>query len=198
MTKKDVLEQNELINRVKKLYEMTKKHAHLLITVILVFLFALEIVLFCRLNTLKQVQKTPDQVPAVQQAEQKPQVQYVYNPNLLIQNFAALKEAQADFEKKINDLNVKVDDSRKKLDSMKDEKAKKEYATVYISSLTLQRDQAVEEYQNKMKNFDQQINQALVQVVNENGLPYVFDSRSVVVTTPYVVDITGAVLQKLQ
>ena len=131
-------------------------------------------------------------------AGQQTQRQYVYDTEKLVKGYTLLAEVQKNFEKQISDLNVKVNEARQKLEKMSDKKAKEEYATVYVSSLSLQRDQLLEQYQNNMKTLNEKVNQALVNVANEKNLPYVLDAKSIVVTTGAVVDVTDDVLKKLQ
>jgi len=174
-------------NCFKNILPRIKKYPFYTISAVLGLLLVLDVVLLCQVNSARRLnnQKKVDYI-------------YVYNVNQLVQNLAVIAEVKQDYESKISQLNAKVNDARKKLDDMKDKKAKEEFATVYLSSLTLQRDQLAEQYQQQIRAIDAKINQALVDVANENGLPYVFDSKSVIVTTPYVVDVTGAVLKKLQ
>jgi len=171
----------------QKIKDVLKKYMWVILSCILFLLIISNVVLFCSVRALKNT-KTETAAP----------IQYVYNAEQLIRNFSALTEVKQVFEKQISVLNTKVNEAREKLDGMKDKKAKEEYATVYLSSLTLQRDQLVEQYQKDLNVLSQKIDQALVDVANENGLPYVFDAKAIVVTTPHVVDVTGAVLKKLQ
>ena len=177
-----------------------KENVWSIVCAALALLFVLEIVLFCKVNALQNVapQVQVQRVVEQQQPAQKEEHVYVYSVDRLVQNYPAVMELRKNFDSKISQLNEKVNEARKKLDDMKDKKAKEEYATVYLSSLTLQRDQLVEQYQKDLSALSQKINQALVDVANEHGLPYVLDAKAVVVTTRMVVDVTDAVLKKLK
>ena len=178
---------NEKENKIALTCEGVKKYAWQLVGIALALLLALDVVLFCKLNNLKAAQAQP----AVQR-------QYVYNVQKLVQSYPALAQIKANFDKQIAELNAKVDEAQKKLESMKDAKAKEEYATVYISSISLQRDQAIAKYRDDLNAFNQKVNQALIDVANENKLPYVLDSKIMMVTTPAVVDVTDEVIKKIK
>ena len=123
---------------------------------------------------------------------------YVYDVKKIVTDSAELNALQQKYAQQLNDLNKQVADAKKKLEKMTDKKAKAEFSDVYLSTLTLKRDNLFEEYDKALNELSERTNAALLKVVEEKGAPVVYDAKAIAVTTPNVIDITREVLQKLQ
>ena len=102
------------------------------------------------------------------------------------------------FEQKVNRLNDEVRAAEKKLKGIKDQSVRSEYSEVYMKSLQIKRNNLIADYEKEMADFNNRINKALEDVVVEQKLPAVWSAKNVAVATPDVVDITEAVIAKLQ
>jgi len=123
---------------------------------------------------------------------------YVYDVKKIVSDSSELNALQQKYAKQLNELNKQVAEAQKKLEKMKDKKAKAEFSDVYLSTLNLKRDTLFEEYEKAINDLSDRTNTALLKVVEEKGAPVVYDVKAIAVTTPNVIDITGEVLQELQ
>jgi len=62
----------------------------------------------------------------------------------------------------------------------------------------MKRDELVNNYQNSIKDLTQKINQALAEIATEKDVPAVFLKSSIAVQTPYVVDLTDEIAERLK
>ncbi len=102
------------------------------------------------------------------------------------------------FEQKVNKLNDEVRAAEKKLKGIKDQSVRSEYSEVYMKSLQIKRNNLIMDYEKEMAELNNRINKALEDVVVEQKLPAVWSAKNIAVATPDVVDITEAVIAKLQ
>ena len=102
------------------------------------------------------------------------------------------------FEQKVNKLNDEVRAAEKKLKGIKDQSVRSEYSEVYMKSLQIKRNNLITDYEKEMADLNNRINKALEDVVVEQKLPAVWSAKNIAVATPDVVDITEAVIAKLQ
>jgi hypothetical protein len=102
------------------------------------------------------------------------------------------------FEQKVNKLNDEVRAAEKKLKGIKDQSVRSEYSEVYMKSLQIKRNNFIMDYEKEMAELNNRINKALEDVVVEQKLPAVWSAKNIAVATPDVVDITEAVIAKLQ
>ena len=125
-------------------------------------------------------------------------VVYVYDMEKLVAVSPALAEVRQNYEAKIAKLSEQVDAAVAKLNTIKDKKAKAEYSEVYLNTLTLKRNDLIEEYQQALNNVGEKINAALVDVANQKKVNAVFSANSISVKTGYVLDITPDVLNAVK
>ena len=67
-----------------------------------------------------------------------------------------------------------------------------------MKSLQIKRNNLIMDYEKEMAELNNRINKALEDVVVEQKLPAVWSAKNIAVATPDVVDITEAVIAKLQ
>lgn len=102
------------------------------------------------------------------------------------------------FEQRVNRLNDEVRAAERKLKGIKDKSVRSEYSEVYMKSLQIKRNNLITDYEKEMADLNNRINKALEDVVVEQKLPAVWSAKNIAVATQDVVDITEAVIAKLQ
>lgn len=123
---------------------------------------------------------------------------YVYDVNKLVAMSPNLAAIRQNYDAKIAQLSEQVDAAVDKLNKMKDKKAKAEYSEVYLNSLSLKRNDLIEEYQRALKDAGEKINAALIEVANQKKVNAVFSASAIAVKTGDVVDITNDVLNAVK
>lgn len=109
-----------------------------------------------------------------------------------------LADENRKFEANMANLETEIDKAEKKVNSMKDKKLQKEYREMYMKSLTLKRDNLVEEHEKFMKSLLKNINKTLAEVAKEHRVKVVFNNKAVIFSTNFVTDITSIVSEKLK
>lgn len=123
---------------------------------------------------------------------------YVYDVEKVLASSPQLAEVRQNYEEKINQLSVQVQEAVEKLNKMKDKKAKEEYSEVYLNTLTLKRNDLVEQYQQEMKKVGEKINAALIETANRKNVNAVFFANSIALKTADVDDITQDVINAVK
>ena len=136
----------------------------------------------------------------VQQNMQKEQNEkvYVYNVNRLISSSPQIVALQQKYKQQMADLDKQIDVAQQKLSKMKDKAAKAEFSEAYLGGLSLKRDNLLEEYQKAVAEISARTDKTLLDIVNTNKIPVVYNASIIAVNTANVVDLTDVVLQKLQ
>lgn len=147
--------------------------------------------LYVRTASLKQ-----QNAELTEQVKQAKRV-YVYNLEEVVVG-AGVVAMQQDFEQKVKKLSDEVETAKKKISSLKDAKVKADFSEVYLNSLVLKRDEMLAEYEKSMKKATEDVNVALRQVAEKLDAPTIYHTKSVSVTTPYVVDVTKEVVDQLK
>ncbi len=123
---------------------------------------------------------------------------YVYNMELLVKNYPAILSLQQNYEKQLAILTAQVEEVKAKVEKVEDKKAKEEVSKAYLSQIVEKRNNLVASYQQNLQILTANMNKALQEVTAEKKINTVFNISAIAVTTPYVVDITKEVLQKLK
>ena len=136
----------------------------------------------------------------VQQNMQKEQNEkvYVYNVNRLISSSPQIVALQQKYKQQMAELDKQIDVAQQKLANMKDKAAKAEFSEAYLGGLSLKRDNLLEEYQKAVAEVSERTNKALLDIVNNNKIPVVYNASIIAVNTTNVVDLTDAVLKNSQ
>ena len=121
---------------------------------------------------------------------------YVYNLQaaVLESNMIKIKE---DFEKNVEALNKEIDEARKKIQKLENSKVKKDFAELYLRSLTLKKDNMLKEHEKALQNAADDINAALDQIIREKKIPAIFKVDAIAYSSENVVDVTPEVINLL-
>lgn len=122
---------------------------------------------------------------------------YVYSLEEVLVKAEALTPKQK-FDEDIIKLNEELLDGEKKIKSIKDAKVKEDFSDVYLKNLRMRRDELINNYQNSINELTQKINQALAEIAKEKNASAVFLKSAIAVQTPYVVDLTDEIAERLQ
>lgn len=122
---------------------------------------------------------------------------YVYSLEEVLVKAEALSHKQK-FDEEILKLNDELLEAEEKIKKIKDAKVKEDFSDVYLKNLRMKRDELVNNYQNSIKDLTQKINQALAEIAKEKDVPAVFLKSAIAVQTPYVVDLTDEIAERLQ
>ena len=122
---------------------------------------------------------------------------YVYNmENSLL--LAGMAEENQKFEADMYDLEKEIDAAMEKLKTIKDQKLKEEYQEMYMNSLKIKRDDLIKAHEEFVNNLSKNVGKALVKVANKYKVATIFSTKSIAVTTPYVVDVTPQIVDILR
>lgn len=122
---------------------------------------------------------------------------YVYNmENSLL--LAGMAEENQKFEADLYALEKDIDAATKKLKTIKDQKLKEEYQEMYMNSLKIKRDDLIKGHEKFVNTLSKNVGKALVKVANEHHVATIFSTRSIAVTTPYVIDVTPQIVDILK
>lgn len=122
---------------------------------------------------------------------------YVYSLEDVLIKLDALNDRQK-FDESIIKLNEELIEGEKKIKSIKKAQLKADFSDVYLKNLRMKRDELVNDYQNSVKELTQKINQALADIAKEKKAPVVFVKSAIAVQTPYLVDLTEEVVNRVQ
>lgn len=122
---------------------------------------------------------------------------YVYNLEEVLIKLGAPDNKQK-FDASIVKLNKELIENEKKIKNIKQAKLKADFSDVYLDNLRMKRDELISDYQNSVKELDKKIKQALVKIAKEKDAPAVFLKSAIAIQTPYVVDLTKEVVDRVQ
>ena len=122
---------------------------------------------------------------------------FVYNMEAVLLQ-TGLADENRKFEANMADLEQEIDKAEKKVNSMKDKKLQAEYREMYMKSLTLKRDNLVEEHEKFMKTLLKNVNKTLAEVAKRHNVKVIFNNKAVIFSTNYVTDVTPLVSAKLK
>ena len=122
---------------------------------------------------------------------------FVYNMEAVLLQ-TGLADENRKFEANMADLEQEIDKAEKKVNSMKDKKLQAEYRDMYMKSLTLKRDNLVEEHEKFMKTLLKNVNKTLAEVAKRHNVKVIFNNKAVIFSTNYVTDVTPLVSAKLK
>ncbi len=122
---------------------------------------------------------------------------YVYSLDEVLLK-SQVVETKQKFDAEIIKLNEELKIGEKKIKSLKDKKVKLDFSDIYLKNLRNKRDELVENYQKTVEEVTQKINTALEQIVKEKEIPAVFVKKAIAIPTPYVIDITDEVVEKIK
>lgn len=122
---------------------------------------------------------------------------FVYDIEAVLMQ-TGLADENRKFEANMAELENEIDKAEKKVNSMKDKKLQEEYREMYMKSLTLKRDNLVEEHEKFMKSLLKNINKTLAEVAKKHHVKVIFNNKAVVFSTKYVTNITPLVAAKLK
>ena len=107
-------------------------------------------------------------------------------------------EAKQKLDTEIVALNKELLSGEKKIKSLKDAKVKLDFSEVYLKNLRMKRDELVENYKKSVEEITQKINVAMQEVIKEKKINVVFFKNAVAADTPYVIDITNDIIEKIK
>ena len=119
---------------------------------------------------------------------------FVYNLEKVVEAIK-LSDIKSEFEDKIKKISDEVAEAKKKISSLKDSKVKTDFSDIYVKSLSLKRDEAIEEYNKEMTAITDKINAALQKIANHYGIATIYNTNMIAVSTPYVIDVTPDVIK---
>lgn len=122
---------------------------------------------------------------------------YVYSLDEVLLKSQVLETKQK-FDAEIVKLNEELKVGEKKIKSLKDKKVKIDFSDIYLKNLRNKRDELVENYQKTVEEVTQKINTALEEIVKEKEIPAVFVKKAIAIPSPYVIDITDEVVEKIK
>ena len=131
-----------------------------------------------------------------QQIEQAQKV-YVFSMEDALIKLGTVSLKQ-NFEKEVMALNNELEKNEKKIETIRNAKVRDDFSAVYMDSLKLKRDTLVQNYQKQLADLTEQINKALSEVAKKYDAPTIFNTKSTVVKTNKVVDVTSEVVNKIQ
>lgn len=121
---------------------------------------------------------------------------YVYDLQKVLLS-TNLVETKQQYEQDIVKLNNELLAAEKKIKTLKDAKVKEDFSTVYFSNLRLKRDELVSQYEKNVQETTNKINAALSEIAKQQNISTIFVSDMIVVKTPYIIDVTNEVIEKI-
>lgn len=122
---------------------------------------------------------------------------YVYSLEEVLVKLEAYSNKQK-FDEDVIKLNKELLEAEKKIKNIKSAKLKADFSDVYLKNLRMKRDELVEGYQNSIIELTRKINQALADIAREKDASAVFLKSTIAVQTPYVIDLTEEVADRVQ
>ena len=122
---------------------------------------------------------------------------YVYSLEETLEGINILEKKQK-FEQDALALNDEVAKAEQKIKNLKKEKVKEDFSDVYLDSLRLKRDNLVEEYHKMLEDLTAKVNKGLEEIAKEKDASTIFTKNAVAVSTPYVIDVTPILVEKLK
>ena len=168
-----------------KIFGLIKKYFAEIIYIFLASLLLWNIILTARISAVSK------------KAEQNKYV-YVFDMDKLVANYPAIVEVKRNYDEQILKLTKEVEDAQRKIKNIKDAKVKEDFVSTYFNALVLKRDNLVSSYNNALQTISAKINEKLIEIAKQKNVPAIYNSKSLSVSTPYVVDVTGDVLATLK
>ena len=122
---------------------------------------------------------------------------YIYSLDEVLLKTDMVEKKQK-FDTEIVALNKELLRGEKKIKSLKDAKVKLDFSEVYLKNLRMKRDELVENYKKSVEEITQKINTAMREVVEEKKINVVFFKNAVAADSPYVIDITNEIIEKIE
>lgn len=145
----------------------------------------------------QQIAAQSQEISAAQAELKSARTVYVYSLEEAMVGISAADKKEK-FRQEVVKLNDEVMSAEKKIKSLKDKDVKEDFSDVYLNSLRLKRDNLVEEYQNMLEELRDKVNNGLDEIATEKNVNAIFLKSSVAVMTPYVVDVTPELVEKLK
>ena len=122
---------------------------------------------------------------------------YVYNLQAAVveSNMIKIKE---DFEKNVEALNKEIDEARKKIQKLEKSNVKKDFAELYLRSLTLKKDNMLKDHKKALQDAADDINAALDKIIKEKKIPAIFKVDAIAYSSDNIVDVTPEVINLLK
>lgn len=122
---------------------------------------------------------------------------YVFNMDeVLIQT--GFVDNKKKFDEEVLKLNDEVLVSEKKIKNIKNAKVKDDFATVYLNSLKLKRNELIDNYQKQIEELTGKINKNLKIIAAERNAPAIFNKSSLAVMTDDVIDVSADLIAKIK
>ena len=122
---------------------------------------------------------------------------YVYSLDEVLLK-SEVVETKQKFDAEIVKLNDELLTAEKKIKSLKNAKVKIDFTDMYLKNLRIKRDELIENYQKTVEEMTKKINAALEEIIKEKNIPAIFVKKAVAVPSPYIIDITGEVIEKIK
>ena len=148
-------------------------------------------------NVLYVTDYLQQRVDNLEEELEKSRKVYVYNLQAAVveSNMIKIKE---DFEKNVKALNKEIDEARKKIKKLEKSNVKKDFAELYLRSLTLKKDNLLKDHENALQKAADDINAALNQIIKEKKIPAIFKVDTIAYSSDNVVDVTPEVINLLK
>lgn len=151
----------------------------------------------CIWQQSRQISSMQEKLRTQNENLNKLNVIYTFNLEDLVLSYPKLIEDKKAFDNKILELSKEVDEAQKKIKKFKNSKVKEDFAEMYLKSLQTKRDDLINSYQKSMQDTNTAINETLVKIAKERNAVVVFDTKSITVSTPNVVNLTDDVVKRL-
>ena len=101
------------------------------------------------------------------------------------------------FEKNVRAINKEIEEARKKIQKLEKSKVKKDFAELYMRSLTLKKDNMQKDHEKALQNAVDSINAALDKIMKEKKIPAIFKADAIAYSSGNVIDVTPEVIDLL-
>ena len=121
---------------------------------------------------------------------------YVYSMDDVLTEIGFL-ENKKKFEDDVNKLSEEVASAEDKIKNIQNAKVEDDFATVYLASLKLKRNELIENYQKQVEEITDKINKTLEEVAAQKKAPAIFKKSSLALTTSNVEDLSSEIANKI-
>ena len=122
---------------------------------------------------------------------------YVYNLQEAVLKSDTIK-IKEDFEKDVKALNKEIEEARKKIIKLEKSNVKKDFAELYLRSLTLKKDNMLKDHEKALQKAADDINAALDQIIKQRKIPAIFKADAIAYSSGNVIDLTPEVIKLLK
>lgn len=122
---------------------------------------------------------------------------YVYNMDDVLSQIGFV-ENKKKFEEEVHKLSEEVAEAETKIKNIKDANVEEDFATVYLDSLKLKRNELIDNYQKQVEEMTDKINKALETVAAEKKASAIFKKSSLALTTNNVEDISADLADRIK